>query len=79
VELDKARVHVDWIDGDRATEAEQLSQRLMRISVVLVDLGMLLVQDIPQLLKSAQEVLRTADLILKHLQEALASDVGPWD
>jgi hypothetical protein len=79
VELDKARVHVDWIDGDRATEAEQLSQRLMRISVVLVDLGMLLVQDIPQLLKSPQEVLRMADLILKHLQEALASDAGPWD
>jgi hypothetical protein len=43
VELDKACVHVDRIDGDRATEPEQLSQRLMRIFVVLVDLGMLLV------------------------------------
>jgi hypothetical protein len=41
VELDKAHVHVDRIDGERATEAEQLSQRVMRISNVLIDLSLL--------------------------------------
>jgi hypothetical protein len=51
----------------------------MGISDALVDLGMLLVQAIPQLPKSAGEVLSAADLVLKCLQEALASDVSSWD
>jgi hypothetical protein len=51
----------------------------MGISDALVDLGMLLVQAIPQLPKSAREVLSAADLVLKCLQEALASDVSSWD
>jgi hypothetical protein len=51
----------------------------MRIFGVLVNLGMLLIQDIPQLLKSAQEVLPTVGLILKHLQEALDSGTSMWD
>jgi hypothetical protein len=51
----------------------------MGISSVLVDLGMLPVQDIPQILKSALEVLPMTDLILKHLQEALASITSLWD
>jgi hypothetical protein len=41
VELDKASTHVDKIDGERATEGKQLSQWTMRISNVLVDLGLL--------------------------------------
>jgi hypothetical protein len=49
------------------------------ISNVLVDLGLLPIQDIPQLLKSDREVFHVVDLILKHLQEALAFGVGPWD
>jgi hypothetical protein len=79
VELDKARTCVDRIDGERATEAEQLSQWVMRISSVLVDLGLRPIQDIPQLSKSAQEVLPAVDLTFKRLQEALASGAGPWD
>jgi hypothetical protein len=51
----------------------------MGISNTLADLGMLPIQDIPQLLKLAQEVLSVVDLVLKHLQQALASGVGPWD
>jgi hypothetical protein len=51
----------------------------MGISIVLVNLGMLPVYDIPPLLESAREVLSTADLILKHLLEVRASGVGPWD
>jgi hypothetical protein len=72
-------VHVDIINNKRATEAEQLSHRVMRISNVLVDLGMLPIQDISQLLKSAREVLPAVDLVLRCLQEALASGVGLWD
>jgi hypothetical protein len=51
----------------------------MGISNTLIDLGMLPVQDIPQLPKLAREVLLVADLILKRLQEALASGAIPLD
>jgi hypothetical protein len=40
---------------------------------------MLPVQDIPQLQKLAREVLAVASLVLECLQEAQASDAGPWD
>jgi hypothetical protein len=49
------------------------------ISIALANLGMLPVQDIQQLPKSAREVLLVVVLILKHLQEALASSASPWD
>jgi hypothetical protein len=39
-ELNKACAHVDRINGERATEAELLSRLVVRISRVLVDLGM---------------------------------------
>jgi hypothetical protein len=42
-------------------------------------LGMLPIQNIPQLPKSAREVLPVVDLILLCLQEALAFDAGLWD
>jgi hypothetical protein len=45
----------------------------MGISNALVNLGMMPIQDIPQLPKLAREVLPVAGLILEHLQEALAS------
>jgi hypothetical protein len=38
----------------------------MRISNVLVDLGLLAIQDIPQLPKSAREILPMVDLVLKR-------------
>jgi hypothetical protein len=74
-ELDKARVRVDRIDNEHAVEVKQLSQWVMRISSIMFDLGLLPIQDIPQLLKSAQEVLLVVD-ILKRLQEVLASDAS---
>jgi hypothetical protein len=46
-ELDKTPARVDRIDGEHATEADQLSQLVVEISNALVDLGMLPVQDIP--------------------------------
>jgi hypothetical protein len=36
-------------------------------------------QDIPQLPKSAQEVLTAAGLILERLREEHTSGAGPWD
>jgi hypothetical protein len=62
-ELEETRTCVDEIKGERAAEAEQLSQLVVGISNALVDLGMLPIQDIPQLPKSAWEVLTTAGLI----------------
>jgi hypothetical protein len=52
---------------------------VMEISNALVDQGMLLIQDIPQLLKSAQKVLTVASLLLERLREAQASGTSPWD
>jgi hypothetical protein len=75
-ELDKARVRVDRIDNEHAVEVKQLSQWVVRISNIMFDLGLLPIQDIPQLLKSAQEVLLVVD-ILKRLQEVLASGASP--
>jgi hypothetical protein len=46
-ELEEIRACVDGIMGERATEAGQLSQLVMGISKALVDLGMLLIWDIP--------------------------------
>jgi hypothetical protein len=51
-ELDKACACVERIDGERAAEAERLSQLVMH-SGVLVDLGMMPIQDIPQIPKWA--------------------------
>jgi hypothetical protein len=78
-ELDKTHARVDRIDSEYAAEDEQLSWWVMRISGILVNLGMLSIQDIPQLSKSAREVLSAIDLVLKCLQEALASGAGLWD
>jgi hypothetical protein len=79
LELDMAHMRLDRINDERAAEARQLSQLVVKISDVLVDLGMLPIQDIPQLLKSTPEVLPAANLILKLLQEVLDSDAVPWD
>jgi hypothetical protein len=65
-EPEEARAHVDGITGERATESGQLSQLVIEISNALVDLGMLPISDIPQLLKSSQDVLMAIGL-LEHL------------
>jgi hypothetical protein len=51
----------------------------MRVVDVLIDLGLLPIKDIPQLPKTAQEVLPAVALTLKCLQGALDSSAGPWD
>jgi hypothetical protein len=48
-ELDKACARADGIDGECATEAERLSPQAARISGVFVELGLLPIQNIPQL------------------------------
>jgi hypothetical protein len=46
---------------------------------VLIDMGLIPIEDIPQLPKIAQDALSVAALVLKCLQEVLDSSVGPWD
>jgi hypothetical protein len=60
-----------------AVEAEELSQRVVRISNVLVDKEMLPVQNIHQLPMSARVVMSAVDLVLKRLQEVLVSGSAP--
>jgi hypothetical protein len=79
VELDQACSFADGITDEHAAEAMRLSQHAVGISIALANLGMLHVQYISQLPKSTREVLSAADLILKRLQEALPSGVGPWE
>jgi hypothetical protein len=62
--LEEIRSHVDRIAGERNVEAGQLLQLVMGILNALVNLGMLPVQDIPQLPKSAEIVLTAAGLLL---------------
>jgi hypothetical protein len=73
VELEKLHAHVDRV------EAEKLSTLVVGISNAPVDLGMLLIRDIPQLPKLVHEVLTVVGLILERLQEEHASDTSPWD
>jgi hypothetical protein len=67
VELDRTCAHVDRINSERATEAGRLSQLVVGISNALVNLGMLPIEDIPQLPKLAQEVLPVAGHVLERL------------
>jgi hypothetical protein len=69
---------VDRSVDHRATEAERLSLQVMQDTSVLVDLGLLPIKDIPQLPKIALELQPMFALILKCLQEALASSADPW-
>jgi hypothetical protein len=78
VELKKIHVHVDRIAVDLAAKAERQSQQVVRVADILINLGLLPIEGIPQLLKTTQEALPTVTLILKCLQEALDSSAGPW-
>jgi hypothetical protein len=79
VELEEIHTRMDGITGERTTEARRLLQLAVGISNALVNLGMLLVWEIAQFLKSAQEVLTMTGLLLEHLREARASGAGPWE
>jgi hypothetical protein len=76
--FEELRLHMVEIEDERAIEAVRLSRLVMEISDALIDLGVFPIRDIPLLLRSAQEVLVSADLILEHLREEHASDAGPW-
>jgi hypothetical protein len=79
VELDKAHASVNRMVYDRNTEAEQLSRQVVQVANILVDLGLLPIEDIPQLLNTTQWVLLAVAHILKSFQEALDSITGPWN
>jgi hypothetical protein len=66
LELKETRACMDEIKGGRIAKAEQLSQMVMKISSMLFDLGIFPIQEIPQLLKSAQEVLMVVGLLLER-------------
>jgi hypothetical protein len=76
-ELEEIHARVDGIAGEHVAEARRLSQLAVGISNALVNLGMLHIWDIPLFLKSAQEVLTVAGLLLECLWEAWASGAGP--
>jgi hypothetical protein len=65
------------IIDDHAAEAERLSRQVAQVADILIDLGLLPIEDIPHLLKIAQEVLPVVALILKRLQEARDPGAGP--
>jgi hypothetical protein len=64
---------------DRVAEAEWLLWQDVQVAGVLIDLGLLPIGDIPQHPKIVQEALLAVNIILKRLQEALASSGSPWD
>jgi hypothetical protein len=76
-ELEELHESVAGIEGDHSTEGMKLSWSVREISDALVDLGVFPIQDIPQHLKSAQDVLMVTDLILERLREERASGTGP--
>jgi hypothetical protein len=70
---------VDGIESEHAAKAEQQSWLVVEISSTLAGLGMLPIQNTPQLSKSVQDVLMAASLLLERLQEAQASGAVPSD
>jgi hypothetical protein len=79
MELDESRAWVDGIADDCVVEVGRLSRQLMWVVSVLIDLGLLPIEQITQLSKAAQDVLPAVTFVLKRLQEALNSGTGPWD
>jgi hypothetical protein len=69
---------VAGIESKRAAKAMKLSQSVREISDALVNLSVLPIRDIPQCLKSTQDVLMAAGPILERLREEHASGTGPW-
>jgi hypothetical protein len=76
-ELDGIRVCTEGIEGERATEAGQLLQLIVEISNALVSQG-LDIQDIPQLPKSAQEVLTVVGLWCRSVGLSMGKPPCPW-
>jgi hypothetical protein len=66
-ELEELCMRAAGVEDEHVAEAGKLSMLVMGISNVLIDLRTLPIQDIPQLLKTTQEVLAAVGLILEHL------------
>jgi hypothetical protein len=66
-ELEKIHVRVAEVENKHTTEAGKLSALAVEASNALVDLGMPPIRDVPQLLKTAKEVLKATCVILEHL------------
>jgi hypothetical protein len=73
VELEELHNRMAGVESERATEVMKLPQSFMEISDALVDLGVFSIWDILLHLKSAQDAMIVAGLILEHLQEEHAS------
>jgi hypothetical protein len=76
-ELEELHACMAMVVDEHAINAGELLQLVLEISNVLVNLGMLPIQHIPQLPKMAQEVMVAASLILECLREEHASGAGP--
>jgi hypothetical protein len=79
MELEELRTHATGIEDEWATEAGEPLALVVEASNALVDLGMLPMQDITQLLKTAQFIMKAVGLILECLREGHAFNAGPWD
>jgi hypothetical protein len=77
-ELVELHERVARVEGECAAEAMKVSWSIREISNALVDLGVFLIRDIPQCLRSAQDVLTATDFILVHQREEHTSGAGPW-
>jgi hypothetical protein len=76
--LEELHERVAGVESERAAEAVQLSQLVKKIFDALVDLGMFPIWDIPEPLKSVQDVLTTTGLILECLREEPTFGAGSW-
>jgi hypothetical protein len=64
---------------DRIIEVGRLATLVRDVSMVLVDLAMPPIPKIPRDPRTTGGILKVMDVILEHLQEAYASNHGPWD
>jgi hypothetical protein len=71
------RVH--GVADNWAAEAECLSRQLAWVAKVLIDLGLLPIEDMPQLPQMARDALPAVTLVVERLQEVLDFGTGPWD
>jgi hypothetical protein len=68
-ELEERHECVVGVENERVAEAVTLSRSVMGISYSLVNLGAFPIQDIPERLKSAQDVLTAVGLVLERIYE----------
>jgi hypothetical protein len=65
--LEELRKRMAGVDEERVVEAEKLAALVTETSRDLMDLGLPPIQEIPQVLRKAWEVLKAARIVLEHL------------